>query len=68
MRGHPVLRLTLRAGVIEKRCKGTVFWGDRQIILTKSDKILQNGELSLQNISNRARLLTFCKVELAIVH
>jgi hypothetical protein len=48
MRGHPVLRLTLRASVIEKRCKGSVFCGDRQIILTKSDKFPQNGELSLQ--------------------
>jgi hypothetical protein len=48
MRGPPAFRPTLRAGVIEKRCKITAFGGDAQIFTQKSDKFLQSEQLSLQ--------------------
>jgi len=60
MRGHPAFQLTLRADAIEKRCKSTAFYGLYQIIWHKNDKFPQNAESSLQNITNRVRLVTFC--------
>jgi len=39
--GIPRFERTLRAGVIEKRCKGTAFYGDVQINAAKSVKFPQ---------------------------
>jgi hypothetical protein len=55
----------LRASVIEKQCKGTAFLWNVQIIRPKSDKFLQNGQCSLQNITALLRTVTFCYLRFA---
>ncbi len=65
MRRHPALRRTLRADVIEKRCKITAFERDYQIFLTKSNKFLKTAESSLQIITKQPHIMTYCQTRLA---